>query len=182
MRIISGKAGGIRLKSLKNSNARPTLDRVKEALFSILAPYLREAKVLDLFAGFGGLGLEAVSRGAKEVTLVERNRKNADIIRKNIDLCNFNNEVELIQGDVFKFLDKSNSNFDIIIMDPPYNKKYGEKLLKIISNNNLIKDKGLVVIEHGKNETINDVNDLIKFKEKKYGDTFLTILVKREEN
>ena len=181
MRIIAGEAGGINLKSIKNSNARPTLDRVKEALFSIIAPYIRDTKVLDLFSGFGNLGLEAVSRGAKNAILVERSRKNINVIKKNIDLCNFNDRIQLVKDDVFKYLEYSTKDFDIIFMDPPYDKQYGNDLLKKIKSNNILKKNGLIVIEHSEKEIISS-QDFIKIKEKNYGNTVLTILENREEN
>lgn len=181
MRIISGRAGGRRLKSSKKSNARPTLDRVKEAVFSMLAPYLVDAEVLDLFAGFGGLGLEAVSRGAARAVLVEKNRRNLGIIRKNIDLCGFLDNVELIQNDVFDFLSNRSDSYDIIIMDPPYRKKYGGKIVEIIENNCLLKDGGLIVIEHSNKEEFSDTQYSNIIKEKEYGDTAITIFQFREE-
>ena len=181
MRIIAGKAGSINLKSIKNSNTRPTLDRVKEAMFSMLNPYLKEAKVLDLFAGFGGLGLEAISRGAVEAVLVERSRKNIKVIKENVSKCNFEKKAKVIREDVFDFLNSNNEQFDIIIMDPPYKKEFGEKLLKIISENKILKKTGIIVIEHSKKEKIENQNIYLKIKDKKYGDTKLTFFEYREE-
>jgi len=182
MRIIAGKAGSINLKSINNSNTRPTLDRVKEAMFSMLIPYIQNAVVLDLFAGFGGLGLEAVSRGASEAVLVERSRKNIEVIKENISLCNFEKEVKVIRDDVFDFLKSNNKKFDIILMDPPYKKEFGEKLLKRIKKNHILKNNGIIVIEHSKKENLKSQNNLVKIKDKKYGDTKLTVFENREEN
>lgn len=181
MRIIAGKAGSIKLKSIKNKNTRPTLDRVKEAMFSILTPYLQGAEVLDLFAGFGGLGLEAISRGASSTVFVERSRKNIKVIKENINKCNFENEAEVIQDDVFAYLHKNNNQYDLILMDPPYKKEFGEKLLKEIDKNNILRKKGIIVIEHSENENLTNQNNLLKIKDKKYGDTKLTFFENREE-
>ena len=181
MRIIAGKAGSIKLKSINNSNTRPTLDRVKEAMFSMLIPYLQNANVLDLFAGFGGLGLEAVSRGASNAVLVERSRKNVKVIKENIDLCNFQDKVTVIQDDVFNFLESTNEKFNIILMDPPYKKEFGEKLLSKIKRNNILNEKGIIVLEHSKKENLTKQNNLLKIKDKKYGDTKLTFFENREE-
>lgn len=181
MRIIAGKAGSIKLKSINNANTRPTLDRVKEAMFSMLIPYLNNAKVLDLFAGFGGLGLEAVSRGASKSVLVERSRKNIKVIKENINLCNFQDQVTVVQDDVFNFLESNKETFDIILMDPPYNKEFGDKLLNKIQRNNILNNKGIIVLEHSKNENFKNQNNLLKIKDKKYGDTKLTFFENREE-
>lgn len=181
MRIIAGKAGSIKLKSINNSNTRPTLDRVKEAMFSMLIPYIQGAKVLDLFAGFGGLGLEAVSRGATEAIFVERSRKNINVIKENINLCNFEKEVKVIKDDVFNFLHTNNEKYDVILMDPPYKKEFGKKLLKEIDQNKMLKNNGIIVIEHSKNESLKNQNNFFKIKDKKYGDTKLTFFENREE-
>jgi 16S rRNA (guanine966-N2)-methyltransferase len=181
MRIIAGIAKGRKLSSQKNSNARPTLDRVKEAVFSMIAPYIVESNVLDLFAGFGGLGLEAVSRGAQKATLVEKNYKNSKIIGENIDICKFKDSTDLQIDDVFSFITNSTDKYDLIFMDPPYNKGYEEKTLLLIHEYDLIKENGLVIIEHSKRDSIDDLATMTKIKEKQYGDTAITVLQQREE-
>ena len=181
MRIISGKARGRKLSSKKNSNARPTLDRVKEAVFNMIAPYIHDSNILDLFAGFGGLGLEAISQGAQKATLVEKNYKNAKIIKENIEICNFDDKTILEINDVFSFITNTKEKYDIIFMDPPYNKGYEEKTLLLIYENDLIKKNGLIIVEHSKRDNINNIEDLKIIKEKEYGDTAITVLQQREE-
>jgi len=181
MRIIAGEAGSIVLKSIKNKKTRPTLDRVKEAMFSMLIPYLHNAKVLDLFSGFGGLGLEALSRGALKTVFVERSRKNINVIDENISRCNFGDKTEVVKADVFNFLERNNEKFDLIIMDPPYKKEFGEKLLEKINQHKTLKNNGIIVIEHSKNEIIKSQHTFSKIKEKKYGDTKLAFFENREE-
>ena len=182
MRVISGKAGGRKLKSIKKSNARPTLDRVKEAMFSMLAPYIPNTAVLDLFAGFGGLGLEAMSRGADSAVLVEKNRKNVAVIKENINICNFAENTKLIKDDVFKFLNYIDEVYDLIIMDPPYEKGYAKKSIDIILKRKLVNNNALIVVEHSSNNYFSNYNKLNIIKEKEYGDTAITIFQYREEN
>mgnify|MGYP006279194685 CR=1 FL=1 len=181
MRIIAGEAGGRKLNSLKKSNARPTLDRVKEAIFSMIAPYLQSSNVLDLFAGFGGLGLEAISRGANMATFVEKNYKNARIIKENIELCKFQDRTNLEVKDVFSFVTNTPDKYDNIFMDPPYNQGYEDKTLQIIYENEIIKQNGLIIIEHSKRTTIKELETFIKVKDKEYGDTAITVMQKKEE-
>lgn len=175
MRIIAGIAGGRKLKSIKGTPTRPTLDRVKESLFNIINFYIPAARVLDLFAGFGGLGLESLSRGAKELLLVEKNKRNIKVIKDNVEICNFSNKATVIRDDVFIFLQNTNSDFDLILMDPPYRKGYVVRTLELIIKNRVIVQDGIVVVEHGVNEKMEDYQFLKIIKSKSYGDTGITI-------
>ena len=175
MRIIAGKAKGRRLKSIKGTAVRPTKDRVKEAVFNILAPVVPGCTCLDLFAGFGGLGLEALSRGAVHNTFVESNYKNADIIKENIQLCGFESLTNIKIEDVFVFLKNNSNKYDLIFMDPPYGKGYADRALQQIYNNKLLDEDGIVVVEHACQDTMKNYKDMKIIRQKTYGESGITI-------
>ena len=125
MRIISGSAKGTKLYTLEGDATRPTLDRVKEPLFSIIQHYIVGANILDLFAGSGALGLEALSRGADKAILCDYSRKAVNIIKQNIEKTKLTEKTEVWNMDYKKALEKLKDNsqkFDIIFLDPPYRK------------------------------------------------------------
>ena len=174
MRIITGKARGLKLKTPKGFTTRPTSDRIKESIFNILNGLIdfEDKIILDLFAGTGALGLEALSRGAAHATFVDI--ETIQIINDNIIHARFNKISEVIRGDVIKVLNKFSVNsrqFDIIFCDPPYNKGLWQRALNEVDNLNLLKNNGLIIIEHGLNETIDQPLKLALIKQKKYGHT-----------
>lgn len=177
MRIIAGKAGGRVLKTIKGTKTRPTLDRVKEALFNMITPFVPDAYGIDLFSGTGNLGLEALSRGAKEFIFVEKESRNIKVIKENIELCGFGDMSHIIRGDVFDYLKKTGEKYDMILMDPPYGKNLADQALEIIAEKRLLKKSGIIVVEHSSNETLDAKSYFNLFKEKVYGDTGITILV-----
>src|SRR6056297_1039705 len=166
MRIIAGRAGGLKLKSLKGKDVRPTLDRVKESMFNIISFYLAEAEVLDLFAGFGSLGIEALSRGAKSADFVEINKSHLNIIEENLRKAKFSEQAKLHNQDVFKYLNNYRKKFDLIFMDPPYEKKMSNKAIELIVQNDLLKADGLIVSEKSANETSEEFDNLKIIKDK----------------
>ena len=135
MRIIAGEWKGKKLNSPKTDKTRPTLDRVKEALFSMLLPYLEDAVVLDLFSGTGNLGIEALSRGAKFVHFNDVNHDAIKVIYSNVQLTNYENCAKITKKDYekcLKSLNEQNVKFDIIFLDPPYEAKVEEKCCLIL--------------------------------------------------
>ncbi|MEA1929060.1 MAG: 16S rRNA (guanine(966)-N(2))-methyltransferase RsmD [Candidatus Auribacterota bacterium] len=183
MRIIAGKFKGRRLKVLKGSRIRPTSDRVREALFSILGDKVVGSRVLDLFAGSGALGLEALSRGAKEVVFVEKARAAREIIRDNIISLGLEKECEFVPGDyrvALERLGERGTLFDLMLVDPPYRdteEGEAENILSQIGGSDTLRVNGLVVIEHFYRAKIllpDHSWKIIKFK--KYGRSCLTIL------
>ncbi len=157
MRVISGTAKGTVLYSLKGDNTRPTLDRVKEALFNILQSKIYESEVLDLFAGSGALGIEALSRGAKKAIFCDYSKDAVRIINKNIDKVKLKAKSKVLTGDFEICLDKLKENkFDIIFLDPPYNSDLSIKSIKKINSLGLLKEDAIIVIE---------TDDEIKMKE-----------------
>lgn len=156
MRIIAGKFKAKRINSPKTELTRPTLDRVKEALFSIINNYIEDANVLDLFSGTGNLGLEAISRGAKFALLNDDKNVAVSTIISNVELTNAKNYVKISKKDYIKCLNqiiKENILFDIIFLDPPYDSDLGINSLKIISasKDKILSKDGIIVYETDKN-------------------------------
>ncbi|MBE9505071.1 MAG: 16S rRNA (guanine(966)-N(2))-methyltransferase RsmD [Proteobacteria bacterium] len=178
MRVISGTRQGTHLKSFKGRKIRPTSDRVKEALFNIIKQYIAEdTKVLDLFAGTGNLAIEALSRGADKAYLVEKDRESLSIIRENIKLCRFQEEVEIIPLDVKKAipgLGKKGGGFDIIFIDPPYDTGLAAETLELLGESTL-SEKALVVAECSAREILEERYGKLVLKDiRRYGDTSLS--------
>lgn len=178
MRIISGKARGIRLDMIEGLETRPTTDRIKENIFNLINFDIDEALVIDLFSGSGALGLECASRGAKAVTLVDNSRQCDQIITKNITNTRLGSTCKFVLSDARSYLRRVEAeSIDIILMDPPYLKDYINPLVENIVSLNILNEDGLIVIEH-------DFKDQIKFDEdylelhkfKKYGKSGVTIL------
>ena len=177
MRIISGKARGTKLFTLDGLNTRPTLDRVKEPLFSIIQEYVLDSDVLDLFAGSGALGLEALSRGAKSVILCDNSKEAVDIIYKNITKTKLNAEV--INNDFVKTLKRLDGRqFDIIFLDPPYETNYLEEAINKIVELNLLKENGLIIAETDNQEKVEKIKklDITISDIRKYGRVILIFL------
>ena len=148
MRIISGKARGTRLYTLEGTNTRPTLDRVKESLFSIIQADIQDITVLDLFAGSGAIGLEFLSRGAKKAILCDNSKKAIEIIKKNIEKTHMEQYAKVKNIDFEACLrDLENEQIDLIYIDPPYETDYIYKALKIIIELNIIKQNGKIILE-----------------------------------
>ena len=179
MRIISGEKKGTRLFSLRKRRIRPTSDKVKGAIFNILSS-VEDHKILDLFAGSGALGIEALSRGAKEVIFVDSSFSSLDLIRKNLEKLGFKDKSKLFKKNVLRFLKgEFKGGFDLILADPPYGKGFCQKVLEILSEKDLMNADGVLVIEHHKKEKIETLENLILLLERKYGDTVVSFFGKR---
>lgn len=175
MRIIAGLAGGLKLKSLKDKEVRPTLDRVKESMFNIIAFDLPGAEVLDLFSGFGSLGIEALSRGAKKADFVEINKNYLQIIEQNLKKAKLFELSQLHNRDAAIYLKNCRQKYDIIFMDPPYQKNMSAQAIKLIIQNDLLKEKGLIISERSKKEKAEEHDGLKIIKNRKYGNSLITI-------
>ncbi|MGL5649137.1 MAG: 16S rRNA (guanine(966)-N(2))-methyltransferase RsmD [Clostridium sp.] len=175
MRIIAGKARGRKLLSPATYETRPTLDRVKEAMFSIVQGYIPNALVIDVFAGTGSLGLEAASRGAKEVHLIDKSSQTYPILRKNVENLKFGDVCFTYNSDsyvVLKTLAKKNKKFDLMFIDPPYCKEMIPEALKIVYENGLLKDDGIIVTKIDSMEDIYEGYENLKLvRSKRYGNT-----------
>ncbi|WP_120499357.1 16S rRNA (guanine(966)-N(2))-methyltransferase RsmD [Roseovarius sp. EL26] len=182
MRIIGGDFRGRRLASVGKGDSaahlRPTADRVRESLFNVLTNAYgdpcADARVLDLFAGTGALGLEALSRGAAHVSFVENGRKSLSLIRENIALCRSEENSNIITRDVRRLGDNPVAPFDLIFLDPPYGKGMGEMALSVALKGGWIADEVLVVWEESADVTIPE--GLTLLDERSYGDTVIRIM------
>ena len=146
MRVISGKAKGIQLQTPQGMLTRPTTDRVKEALFSILQFDLPGARVLDLFGGTGQLGIEALSRGAAECVFVERRSDAVHLVQENLALCKLTDRAHVRQGDALAYL-RSGEKFDLVFLDPPYASGLLEQALTDIAAFDICRQHGIIVAE-----------------------------------
>ena len=185
MRVISGKARGKKLISLEGQNTRPTLDRVKEALFNIIQFNVEEKDILDLFAGSGSLGIEALSRGAKTSTFCDNSHDAMKVIKTNIANTNNEDKSIVINKDyslALNSLSKQNKKFDIIFLDPPYKTDFGIKALNIIMELNILAEDGIIILEtddEKRRQEIKDIKGLEVFDERKYGRVML-IFIRKE--
>ncbi len=169
MRIVSGKYKRKRIQAPKNLPVRPTTDMAKEALFNILNNlyYFNNISVLDLFSGTGNISYEFASRGTENITAVDTHFGCVKFIHKTSNELNFN--INTYKSDVFKFLEKTNTKFDVIFADPPYNfeiEKF-EKIVDLVFENNLLNEEGILVVEHSKHTKLSAHKQLSYTK--KYG-------------
>lgn len=187
MNIVAGKYKGRKIKNLPSRKVRPTSSKVRESIFSIIklsetATVFYEGKtfMLDLFAGSGIMGLEALSRGAANVVYVEKKPEALKVLKQNISIAECPEKVRIIAGDSLKKLEKfKEKEFNFIFVDPPYNNGLYEPVLEKIRNNNILKENGFIILEHNSKDKMCDIVERYDFKayrEKSYGDTGITIL------
>ena len=175
MRIIAGTARGIRLLALDDLDIRPTLDRVRESLFNIIAGDVPGARFLDLFAGTGANGLEALSRGAAEVTFVDASAGALTLVRNNLRKTRLEGAVTSIQLQLPKDLGRIPGSFDLVFADPPYQFDGHSALLAGINAGPLLAEEGILVLEHQRRQDVaSSVGALTRFRQKRYGDTLLS--------
>ena len=176
MRIIAGAYKGRRLAPPADRSVRPTPDRVKEALFSILGDHVVDAVVLDLFAGSGNLGLEALSRGARKCYFGDSSRDSIRLIHGNVAHCKAEPLSHIIQGDYRNVLAQIREKVDLVFVDPPYRDQLWENVLGILSEKELLNPDGLVVLEHPREvEFPQEIYNFRKIKEGRYGTVVLSI-------
>lgn len=183
MRIISGRFKGRRLAALGKgdpvAHLRPTSDRVRESLFSMLSggrfgDPIDQASVLDLFAGTGALGLEALSRGASSVTFVENGRKSLGLLRQNIELCEAASETKVLQKDATRLGENTGEAFDLVFLDPPYGKEMGEQAISSALAGGWLAKDAVIVWEESRPPVA--VEGFALLDQRTYGDTTITIL------
>ncbi|MBQ6496692.1 MAG: 16S rRNA (guanine(966)-N(2))-methyltransferase RsmD [Firmicutes bacterium] len=176
MRVITGKYKGRKLNSPENYAIRPTSDKAKEALFSILTAEIYGARVLDLFAGTGSLGIEALSRGAEYCVFADASRASLNLIKSNLEHCKVEEETRVLAGDYRKVLANLNEPFDIILLDPPYGKGLIPDAIRLISEGDLLKEGGVIIAEHRKEEDLPEtIGKYQKEKDRRYGIVKLSI-------
>ena len=176
MRVITGKARGVQLKTPEGMLTRPTADRVKEALFSIINFDLPGAAVLDLFGGTGQLGIEALSRGANSAVFVDQREDACKIIRENLRRTKLESQGRVVRSDYLDYLRRSKEKFDIILLDPPYAEVFLENALKCITEIDILKTDGIIVAERPvEKELPFEFEGFTRSKDYNYGKTLLTI-------
>ena len=178
MKVISGTLKGRKIEGYNIDGTRPTMDRVKESLFAMIQDYIKGSIVLDLFAGSGQLGIEAISNGAKLSYFIDNNNEVIKVLNSNISNLNIKNQSKVILSDWKRFLNESSNKgikFDLIFVDPPYDYDVYEKILEKVSTLNLLNDNGLIILEHHNLKLKNQYNNLILYKEKKYGNKSVNI-------
>ena len=178
MKVISGSLKGKNIEGYDIIGTRPTMDRVKESMFAMIQDYLKNSTVLDLFAGSGSLGIEAISNGAKLCYFIDNNNEVIKILNKNISNLKIENNTKIILSDWKKSLnDFSNQNikFDLIFLDPPYDYDVYEKILTKVSTLNLLNKDGLIILEHHNLNLKDNYDNLSLYKQKKYGNKSVNI-------
>lgn len=176
MRIITGEYRGRRLESPIGYDVRPTTDKVKEAIFNLLMNDIYDAVVVDLFAGTGNLGLEALSRGAKRCYFCDNSRDSLKLIKTNIEKCRAQEKSVVLAGDYRKALSRIREQAQVIILDPPYKDGLYESCLAEIDELDLLDREGIIIAEHGVRDYVPEASgSLVKVRERKYGKIMVSI-------
>ena len=178
MRVIAGSAKGKRLQAPSGLDTRPITDRIKEALFNVLSWNIEQAFFLDLFAGSGSVGIEALSRGAEKVILVDKGNAAVKIIKENLDNCGFKNNVEVFCMDVFKslqYFQRQGHKFDYIYVDPPFtNEKIFEEFMEAIDHVLILDRDGIMIIRTRRQKKMPEkLNTMQKYRVNNYGESTL---------
>ncbi len=177
MRVITGSARGRKLETLPGSNiTRPTAQSVKEAIFSMIQFEIEDRKILDLFAGSAQLGIEALSRGAQSCTFIEHNKEAAEVAKRNIIHCGFEDKSNLIITDALTYVLRKHS-FDIAFLDPPYKQNLVTKTITNLIPS--INDDGIIICETSYDEELPDYIELDKYRERRYSKTKITVYRKK---
>ncbi|CUH95596.1 hypothetical protein P22_1670 [Propionispora sp. 2/2-37] len=186
MRIITGSARGTRLKAPRGMDTRPTADRVKESVFNILGSAVIDARVLDLFAGTGNLGLESLSRGAQSAVFVDYSIHSVTAIRENARQTKLSDRTEIYRRDVYKALEKviqDRRMFDVVFCDPPYNRGLAVGAAQRIDGGNILAPAGILVLEHSRHEQLPDSDNWLSLRVarcERYGETLISFLMNKE--
>lgn len=176
MRVITGKARGVQLKTPNGQLTRPTTDRVKEALFSIIQFEIPGAAVLDLFGGTGQLGIEALSRGAKSATFVDAREEACKLIRENLKRTKLEQDAKVVRADYMDYLKRSQGTYQIIFLDPPYAEVFLENALNCITEIDILRQGGIIVAERPLGKELPwEFGGYQRSKDYKYGNTLLTV-------
>ena len=179
MRVITGKARGVQLKTPDSMTTRPTADRVKEALFSIIQFEIPTASVLDLFGGTGQLGIEALSRGAKSAVFVDAGEPACRLIKENLRRTKMENDAKVVRADYMDYLKRCREKFDIIFLDPPYAEVFLENALKCIAEIDILQSGGIIVTERPVGKELSfELPGYSRSRDYKYSSTVLTIFRK----
>ncbi|TCD46801.1 16S rRNA (guanine(966)-N(2))-methyltransferase RsmD [Streptococcus sp. X16XC17] len=179
MRIVSGNYGGRPLKTLDGQTTRPTSDKVRGAMFNMIGPYFEGGRVLDLYAGSGGLSIEAVSRGMDAAVLVERDRRAQAIVQENIQMTKESQKFQLLKMEAARALEQLSGTFDLVFLDPPYAKETIVETVTQLCQRQLLSEAVMVVCETDKTVDLpEEIADLGIWKQKIYGISKVTVYVR----
>ena len=182
MRVITGTARGNRLKTPDGLQTRPTADRVKEAVFSAIQFEIQNSRFLDLFAGSGQMGIEALSRGASSAVFVDGRREACKLVEENLKITGFSSKAKVVQSDYLAYLDRCGETFDFIFLDPPYAEVFLENALKRISEIDILSDCGIIICERPVEKQLAlEITGFERSKDYRYGKTCVTIYRKVKE-
>ena len=175
MRIISGSRRGQKLIEFDGMDIRPTTDRVRESIFNLIQEFIYQSSVLDLFSGSGALSFESLSRGANSAVCVDIDKRSVNVICENAKRLKFSENITILNDSAESFIKKHNNKFDIIFLDPPYNKGFIKPVISDILKENILEDDGIIVLESDSIDDHGDMEGLSILKERRHGRTFVTI-------
>jgi 16S rRNA (guanine966-N2)-methyltransferase len=182
MRVVSGSKKGHPLQAVPGKGTRPTVDKVKESVFNMIGPYFNGGSALDLYAGTGGLGIEALSRGMDRCIFVDANRRAVTVVRDNLSSTGLKEQAEVFCNDAnraLKALIKRELSFDVVFLDPPYAEQEIESQIAIMDVHSLLHEGSLVVAEHSSADILpENIGSVVKIKETEYGQTTITVFRK----
>ncbi len=180
MRVISGKARGCKLASLEGLNTRPTTDRIKETLFNIINMDILDVKFLDICAGSGAIGIEALSRGASSCVFVEKNKDALEVVKKNLEHTKLIDDAKIVNDDAISYLENIDvsNKFDIIFIDPPYELKLYTKIIDIILKKNILNEDGIIIVEKDSKDELDEykLNEIEVYRQKKFKTTTIDFI------
>jgi 16S rRNA (guanine966-N2)-methyltransferase len=185
LRVIGGNLKGKKLFSAKGQNLRPTSDRVREAIFDILQNQFQGRNILDLFAGTGALGIEALSRGAKRAVFVEGGARSLGVLRRNIEECRLKEQAEVVGREArvaIKILEARGESFELIFLDPPYSKGLARRVLEVLSRSSIVTAGTLVVAEHSLSEELDSMPIWQRIDRRRYGRTLVSFFRPEKES
>ena len=175
MRIISGSRRGQKLIEFDGMDIRPTTDRVRESIFNLIQEFIYQSSVLDLFSGSGALSFESLSRGANSAVCVDIDKRSVNVICENAKRLKFSENITILNSSAENFIKNNNNKFDIIFLDPPYNKGFIKPIIENIINFDVLNDEGIIVLESDSVDEHGEMEGLNILKQRKYGRTFVTI-------
>lgn len=178
MRVISGNRRGAKLITRNDESVRPTTDRVKESMFNLIMDFFPCTSVLDLFSGSGALSIEALSRGAESAICVDIDSESMSVVKQNYSKLKFSQYAEFHLTDAFSFLKQCTKQFDIIFLDPPYNKGFISPVMELLQARCLLNDDGVIVLESDSSDSLEAYPGFCIFKQKTYGRTVITLYKK----
>lgn len=184
MQVLSGKYKGKKLSGSADNSIRPTTNKIKEFIFNVLQDFPTNKLVADIFSGSGGLGIEALSRGAGKVVFVDSSPQSLDILRKNLNHTGIESEdYEIINNDAIQFCNQSQSAFELILMDPPFVYPPLNEIVQLVFTNDILKKNGIFVVEHEISNPINSKFVLFEMiKQKKFGRSLISFFIHKGKN